>query len=162
MMNQELWATYSVNDHLNPRALAADILMFDRLVFPVPENGSIPENSGAPNTPGPVEWTRNPEEWKRWQDMQWDPDGQSRLLKLLEPVVRKVSWDKSHREKWRAEAANQAIQDLHDHAFISSRTVLTRDLPSYVTGVAAVGPAYRTVDDIDRELSIKYAEGRTQ
>ena len=36
-MSQELWATYSVKDHCTPRTLAADILLFDRLVFPVPE-----------------------------------------------------------------------------------------------------------------------------
>ena len=70
-MSQELWATYSVKDHLQPRALAADIMLFDRLVFPVPENAGFPANSGPPDTPGPVEWTRNPVEWARWQVRGW-------------------------------------------------------------------------------------------
>ena len=45
---------------------------------------------------------------------------------------------------------------------MATRTVLTRDLPAYVTGVAAVGPAYRTVEEIQRELGIRDARGQTQ
>lgn len=160
-MSQELWATYSVKDHQEPRALAADILLFDRLVFPVPENARFSENSGPPTSTGAVEWTPNPDEWARWEGEKWDPEGQRRLLMLLEPVVRKLPWDGSHQEQWRAEAAQLAAQGLPDYAFVATRTVLTRDLPAYVTGVAAVGPAYRTVEDIERELSIKDARGRT-
>src|SRR5438876_6246524 len=151
-MNQELWATYSVKDHLQPRALAADIMLFDRLVFPVPEDACFPENSGPPNISGPVAWKKNRDEWKRWQGEGWDPERQHRLLELLEPVTRKLSWDSAHREQWRGENAKLAAEGLPDYAFVATRTVLTRDLPAYVTGVAAVGPAYRTVEEIQREL----------
>ncbi len=90
-MSHELWATYSVNDHLTPRRLAADIMLFDRLVFPVPETAKIP---GRPDQPGPVEWTIDPAEWKRWEEAKpsWKPAAQQELLKLLAPVVRKVPW----------------------------------------------------------------------
>lgn len=163
-MSEELWATYSVKDHLQPRALAADILLFDRLVFPVPENARFPENSGPPDRPGEVEWTPNPAEWARWKekDKNWDPDGQHRLLELLKPVIRKVPWDKSHQEQWRTDATDLAVQGIPDYAFVATRTVLTRDLPAYVTGVAAVGPMYRTVEDLERELQIRDTAGRTQ
>jgi len=50
-MSQELWATYSVKDHRTPRALAADIILFDRLVFPAPE---IARPQGPEHEPGPV------------------------------------------------------------------------------------------------------------
>jgi hypothetical protein len=40
-MSQELWETYSVKDHRQPRLLAADIMLFDRLVFPVPETAEV-------------------------------------------------------------------------------------------------------------------------
>src|SRR5687767_284591 len=130
-MSQELWATYSVKDHLEPRALAADILLFDRLVFPVPEEARFPENSGSPIDRGPVEWTRNPAEWARWQepDKNWDPDSQYQLLELLKPVIRKVPWDSAHHEQWRTESASLAAQGLPDFAFVATRTILTRDLP---------------------------------
>ena len=155
-MSQELWATYSVKDHLGPRALAADIL-FDRLVFPVPENACFPEGSGSPDTLGPVQWTRNEPEWARWKSEGWDPDGQFQLLKSLEPVVRKVPWNEQRNAQLRAEAAKLTVQELPEYAFIATRTVLTRDLPAHVTGVAAVGPSFRTVTDMERQLGIRGA-----
>lgn len=152
-MSDELWATYSVKDHLNARALAADIMLFDRLVFPVPEKGQI---RGRPDKPGPVEWTENPEEWKRWVQKGWDPDHQKELLELLRPVIRMVEWDSAAPDhlQYRSEAAKLAAHDLPDYAFHATRTVLTRDLPAYVTGVAGLGPAYRTVEEIERGLGI--------
>jgi hypothetical protein len=161
-MSKELWATYSVKDHLQPRALAADVMLFDRLVFPVPEDARFPENSGLPNGTGPVDWTSNPVEWARWQREQWDPDRQHELLEILNPVSRKVSWDPAHQRQWRGEAATLAAKDLPDWSFVATRTVLTRDLPSYVTGVAAMGPSYRSVDEIERELGIREVDRRTQ
>jgi hypothetical protein len=158
-MSRELWATYSVMDHLEPRALAADIMLFDRLVFPVPENARFPENSN-PIEVGPVEWKPNPDEWARWEHEGWDPEAQSKLLGLLEKVSRKVSWDTSHRDQWRTEAAELASQHIPDYAFHATRSVITRDLPAYVEGVAAVGPAYRTVEQMERELGIKDAQGQ--
>jgi hypothetical protein len=159
-MSQELWATYSVMDHLKPRPLAADVLLFDQLVFPVPEKASFPEGSAPANEPGAIEWTPDPEEWRRWGKEEWDPEGQKRLLDWLRPVVRKVSWDETCQEQWRAESARLAVQQLPGHAFVATRTVLTRDLPAYVTGVAAVGPSYRTIEEIQREMSIRDAAGR--
>jgi hypothetical protein len=63
-MGHELWATYSVRDHCTPRALATDIMLFDRLVFPVPETAGI---KGNPVKRGRVMRERNPAEWERWQ-----------------------------------------------------------------------------------------------
>ncbi len=155
-MSCELWATYSVKDHLEPRALAADIMLFDRLVFPVPEYARFPENSGPPDVKGPVEWKRNSAEWTRWRGKGWDPDGQRRLLGLLQPVIRKLPWDSEgpQDDQYRSESAKLAAQGLPDYAFVATRTMLTRDLPAYVTGVAALGPAYRTVAEVERELGV--------
>src|SRR5215813_11010710 len=123
-MSHELWATYSVKDHFEPRTLAADIMLFDRLVFPVPEIGEFPENSGSPADPGPVGWKRNQEEWPRWEKEGWDPAGQKRLLDLLEPVSRKVSGDSKGQkhDQYRAEAAKLAKQELPDYAFHATRS----------------------------------------
>jgi hypothetical protein len=155
-MSLELWATYSVKDHLEPRALAADIMLFDRLVFPVPENGVFPENSGSPIALGPVEWQKNPTEWKRWKKNGWDPAAQKRLLSLLQPVIRKVSWGETDPKysHYRSQTQKFAALGLPDHAFVATRTVLTRDLPAYVTGIAALGPAYRSIEEIESELGI--------
>lgn len=151
-MSEEVWATYSVTDHLNPRALAADIMLFDRLVFPVPQTAEIKFEQTAPDGRGPVVWSRNPQEWERWKS--WNPDAQESLLELLAPVVRKVSWDTAHQEAWRKEFAARAESDLPEYAFVATRTVLTRDLPAYVTGVEAMGPAYRSVEQMRKELQL--------
>jgi hypothetical protein len=163
-MSKELWATYSVKDHLEPRALAADILLFDRLVFPVPESPRFPENSAPPDRPGEIEWTPDPAEWARWKekDNNWDPDAQHRLLELLKPVIRKVSWDDRREKQWHKDAADLAAEGVPDYAFVATRTALTRDLPAHVEGVAALGPMYRTVGDAERELRIRDTSVPTQ
>ena len=127
-MSQELWATYSVDDHLNPRALATDMMLFDRLVFPVPET---PQNTGNLER-GPVEWKRNPAEWARWTAKGWDPDGQKQLLDLLQldpkqSVVRKVPWGRGspvydQYDQYRSEAAKVAAEGLPDYAFVATPT----------------------------------------
>jgi hypothetical protein len=82
-----------------------------------------------------------------------------------------VPWDEPHREQWREEqlrhsrareAAHIIGQHLPNYAFVATRTVLTRDLPAYVTGVAAVGPMYPSVKDMERELGIRSSAGQTQ
>jgi hypothetical protein len=158
-MSQQLWATYSVRDHRKPRSLAADIMLFDRLVFPVPEFGRV---EGDPTEVGPVEWDKNVAEWKRWEEADWDPAGQARVLGWLAPVIRKLPWNSEgpRYQTYREESARLAAQHLPDYAFHATRTVLTRDLPAYVTGVAAVGPAYRSVREIERDLKVKSASAR--
>ena len=54
-MSREVWSTYSVKDHLYPRNFPADVMMFDRLVFPVPEVGSFPAGE-VYETSTPMEW----------------------------------------------------------------------------------------------------------
>jgi hypothetical protein len=139
-MGRELWATYSVKDHLDPMALAADIMMFDRLVFPVPEAG----------------------DWARWEKNGWDPTGQAQLLDVLRPVVRKVTWKTSgsRYDLYRAEAAKLAAQRVSDSAYTATRMSLLPDLPAYVTGVAAIGPVFRKIEDIERELGMTSSDGR--
>lgn len=161
-MSKELWATYSVKDHLQARTFAADVMLFDRLVFPVPEQGSFPPDSGCPDELGPVAWSRNADEWARWEAQGWNPERQERFLELLKPVIRKVPWDSERDKLWREEAAKLATQQLPDYAFVATRTILTRDLPAYVEGVAALGPVYRNMEDIERELGFKEKGGSTR
>lgn len=54
-------------------------------------------------------------------------------------------------DQYRVEAARLAAEGLPDYAFAATRSVLTRDLPAYVDGVAALGPAYRTFEEFERE-----------
>jgi hypothetical protein len=156
-MSREVWATYSVKDHLHRRALAADVMLYDRLVFPVPQTPDLQYDKAGPTQHGPVTWSRNPVEWKRWEEETWDPLAQESLLKLLEPIVRKVPWDAAHQKAWRKEVTDEATKHLPGYAFEATKTVLTRDLPAYVTGVNAMGPTYRSVEQLEKELGISAA-----
>jgi hypothetical protein len=159
-MSREVWATYSVKDHLDPRALAADIMLFDRLVFPVPLNAEMRFDLADPTQPVPVNWSPNPAEWARWEHEDWQPKLQESVLALIDPVLRKVPWDGSHQEQWRQEYAKATADHLPGYAFAATRTVLTHDLPAYVTGVDAMGPAYRSVEQLEQELGVSRDGGR--
>jgi hypothetical protein len=158
-MSREVWATYSVKDHFDRRSLAADVMLYDRLVFPVPQTPDLQYDKADPTQHGPVAWSRNPVEWKRWEEKKWDPEAQESLLKLIEPVVRKVPWAPLE-EEYRKEVTNEAGKHLPGYAFEATKTVLTRDLPAYVTGVNAMGPTYRSVEQLEKELGVSAAGRR--
>jgi hypothetical protein len=153
-MGRQVWATYSVKDHVDRRSLAADIMLYDRLVFPVPQTPDLQYDKADPIQHEQVIWSRNPVEWARWEEKNWDPEAQESLLKLIEPVVRKVPWDDPRQQEWHKEVTEVAGMHLPGYAFEATKTVLTRDLPAYVTGVNAMGPAYRTVKQLEQELGV--------
>ena len=41
---RERWGTYSVRDHLSDAPYVSDVLLFDRLVIPVPDNPMAKED----------------------------------------------------------------------------------------------------------------------
>jgi hypothetical protein len=61
-MPVERWGALSVKDHLDTQALVADLLMYDRLVFPV--------------------FSRHGER-TRWRGEKWDPELQEQLIEDL-------------------------------------------------------------------------------
>ncbi|HEY4941628.1 MAG TPA: hypothetical protein VII56_09370 [Rhizomicrobium sp.] len=128
-------------------------MLFDRLVFPVPETGKFPQDSGPPDAQGPVAWNAEPTEWARWEQKKWDPAAQSEILDLLGPLARRVPWQSAGEkgDPYRAEATRLAAQGIPDYAFVATRTLLTRDLPASVEGVAAMGPSYSSYAEFERE-----------
>lgn len=136
-MSRELWGTYSVRDHLRPRAFVADVMLFDRVVLPVPPQGSA-------------------EEWRRWEREGWAPERQAEMLEVLGPVATAVPWDADHRERWseRMAEASDVAQRVPDQAFKTTGEVLTAGLPRHVTGVEAVGAVYASVEDLETNLGV--------
>jgi hypothetical protein len=131
-------------------------MLFDRLVFPVPEKAEV---DGDPTERGPIKRERNETEWERWTQNGWNPASQAQVLGWLDPVIRRLPWENkgAFYDEYRTEAAKLAATGLPDYAFTATRTVLTRDLPAYVTGVAAIGPSFRGVREIEREFGIHKA-----
>src|SRR5690348_14633601 len=83
MSNEELlrprWGTFSVIDHKSPSALIPEILLYDRLVFPVPTEADRP----------------------RWVANGWAPDLLDVRLKELNGLVHPMSWTEALREEWK-------------------------------------------------------------
>ncbi len=74
-MKIQQWGTYSVRDHLRPRAFVADVLLFDKLVIPRPPTDKeiAVENRGDQAEVHVDCWHRR----------KWDPRRQRQLLDVL-------------------------------------------------------------------------------
>jgi hypothetical protein len=77
-MPRRLWGCYSVADHTEPRAFVADLLLYDRLVIPVPTD----DDRG------------------RWEHMGWNPDRLDRLLEVLGPLAERIVWSEELRNRF--------------------------------------------------------------
>ena len=68
-MAAEVWGTFSVRDHCRPNAFAREVLLFDRLVLPVPANEAERARWRKPNDAKPKE--------------TWNPDRLDQLRHIL-------------------------------------------------------------------------------
>lgn len=95
-MTQQLWGCYAVNEHLRKRAFVADVLLFERLVIPVP-----PEDDPKALLP-----------WKRW-----DGHKQKKLLEILGGIAYPVPWSTRLRDRFAATwSALYAAQEVDAQA----------------------------------------------
>jgi hypothetical protein len=134
-MAKQVWGTFSVKDHLNPGAFVTEVMLYDRLVLPVPPDDG---------------------ERARWEKNGWDPARLDVLLGILGERVVRVKWDDRRRAAWRSrfEAGGVVAQETPDYAFATSRTELTEGLPPHVTGVQAV-PSYSSLEEAQTELGLR-------
>jgi hypothetical protein len=84
-MARKRFATFSVADHLDVRALAADVLLFDQLAIPYPAG---------------------PKDWDYWVKKEWDPKLLEYCLVELEDLALPIAWGKEERDKFRANIQN--------------------------------------------------------
>jgi hypothetical protein len=134
-MGRQVWGTFSVKDHCSPRAFIADVMLYDRLVIPVPPDDA---------------------ERQRWEHEGWDPARLDRLLTVLGERAYQVAWNADRRAKWRTryEAGSQLAQATGDWAFAATRTELTAGLPRDITGIEAV-TAYQSLEDLTADLKLR-------
>jgi hypothetical protein len=134
----EVWGTFSVDDHTRGRAFVNDVLLYDRLVLPVPPKDE-------------------PAEWDRWTSQGWDPERQRDLREILRQadLVREVEWNQRRRAEWRSrhDASSGAASEV-GWAMAGTRTELTQGLPRYVRAVESV-TAYSSVEEVERELGVQ-------
>jgi hypothetical protein len=130
-MSIELWGTFSVRDHLEPRAFVADVLLYDRIVVP-----TLPEGDD------PASW---PEDWGLAR--------QRLLLEELGELAVSVPWTKTRREAWQrrfdADTASERAAAKSEVA-----TWVQQDAAFGATRMLLADYANRDVDDaIVRKLT---------
>jgi hypothetical protein len=139
-MSAEIWAAYSVRDHLSKNAFLADVVMYDHLVVPVPPPGDTTE-------------------WDRWEEEKnsWNPERQRELLDALEPVVTEVPWTDWRRAAWEREFFKSRVQTSvgfnKSLAFELTAAGLFDVVPAMAKPVVATTP-FTALDDLARELQI--------
>jgi len=146
---QQIWGTFSVMDHMRPGAFLSQVVMYDRLLIPVPPDPDRAE------TPEDLKFAV--EQQKRWRK-NWDPERQEKLLEILtEEIAVPVEWNRWRHEIWAAEyekskpkAAQQFSEIL---AGWKTGETLLQDVPAMAKGAVAVSP-YDSLNDLERELGI--------
>ena len=78
-MARKRWATFSVADHLDLRSLVPDVLLFDRLVFPYPEDAK---------------------QEIHWAGKGWNPEKLNYCLLALEELAYPVAWGKTQEKEF--------------------------------------------------------------
>jgi hypothetical protein len=143
---RELWGTFSVRDHLEERPFVADLMLYDRLVLPVPADQK---------------------EWERWEGENWEPARQRRLLGVLdrlgakEQLTLQIPWDEHRRRTfrdnvWAAQAAGMEVVD--GYAFTAGQLLRDADLKRAQEAEAVkprVVAAYTSRQALEREIVIE-------
>ena len=130
----EVWGTYSVRDHLAAQPWVADVLLYDRLVIPVPPREGTAEHKA---------------EWQRWEAAGWQPGVQQELTQILGDRAVCVPWDASMqafwRDLWEKERVASFLTGESRNPYLSTGSILVQmKRPSHVRAINAVA-TYRTL-----------------
>ncbi|MCB1701097.1 MAG: hypothetical protein H6985_04665 [Pseudomonadales bacterium] len=79
-MSLERWGSLSVCDHIDSNTLVANVLLYDRLVFPV------------------FTEAEDRDEHEYWRDHGWDPDLQEKRIAQLDDLAVRKPWNKQRRD----------------------------------------------------------------
>ncbi|WP_158230741.1 hypothetical protein [Frankia sp. CcI49] len=141
----EVWGTFAVNDHCRSDAFLREVLLFDRVVVPVPASAAERDRWRHPNPNDP--------------DESWDPDRLESVLAVLgtqrQPtgdgaeLVWESPWDPG---RWQAGRSRLDVATTITgiDAFYGTRLVLALgdDLPRAVEAVAAYPSERSCYDDL--------------
>lgn len=122
-MGHQVWGVYSVQDHKSPHAFVADVMVYDRLVLPVP--------------PGPS-WPESAQEWARWRSEGWEPDAQADIIRQLGNRAYPVPWGTQQRQQWEVAWSAARASEEAASPYRATGGVLMAGLPPHVTGMNAV------------------------
>ena len=134
-MTRERWGTFSVIDHLNASAFVPEIILYDRLVIPVPFND---------------------EDKSRWANNGWQPDLLDERLEALGDIAIQARWDENLQKEFSARMqavkydAADAVNEVKEALpYQLTRRILAQQpltLPEGVTHAVVVA-AYQSEKD---------------
>jgi hypothetical protein len=90
---REVWGTFSVKDHVRERTFVDELMLYDRLVIPVPPRG-------------------NDKELQRWEGNDWQPARLLECLRRLEDLAVPVKWDEPQQAQYEEDDRLQAARQL--------------------------------------------------
>jgi hypothetical protein len=141
------WATFSVRAHRELRALAADILLYDRLILPRPADA---------------------DEYDRFVRAGWDPELQEAVERQAADSVYSVMWSPSLREEWAGQWRRMtAAGKPADAAFGATPLVMAQTEQGWEEIMAALAPdtppeqrpilmpAFQSAKEAQAELALK-------
>ena len=140
-MSQERWGAFSVKDHIDAAALAADVLLYDKLRLPVPDNAK---------------------EVERWERMGWKPGLQRERLDVLGDLAEPIQWDENRQQIWAQEMQRLQQKGLKVNGFQVTGMVLAGELnlvPAYQS-LAAFRADYPEETDLDQEAQTAFLMGQ--
>src|SRR5262245_17932206 len=164
-MGTEIWGTFSVKDHCRPNAFVREVLLFDRLVLPVPIDDQERARWRRPNENDPRE-TWNPERLDALrqilgsQDLVAQPPPERGWLRRIlryrrhSPPPPSLTWDSPwDQQRWQFERSRvrTAKTITNCDAFWSTRQILAmgKDLPGVIEAVAAFPSAERCREELN-------------
>jgi hypothetical protein len=141
------WATFSVRAHSQLRALAADILLDDRVILPRPAD---------------------PDEYTRFVEAGWDPELQEAVERQAADSVYSVMWSATLREEWAAQWRRMTAAGKPDEApFGATPLVMAQTERGREEIMAALAtdtpleqrpillPAFQSAEEAQAELSLQ-------
>jgi len=145
----QIWGTFSVMDHMRPGAFLSQVVMYDRLLIPVPPDPDRAET--------PEDRKFAVEQQERWRK-NWAPTRQAKLLEILtEDIAVPVEWNRRRHKMWAAEyeksKRDAAVQFSEVLAGWKTGETLLQEVPAMAQGAIAVSP-YDSLEDLKRELGI--------
>lgn len=145
-MALERWGSLSTADHVDTAALVANVLLYDRLVFPV--------------------MTEQPDrdEGFVWRQRGWDPDLQQQRIELLGPLAIPKPWTYEMRQRLRSRVEQLAAEQRDAAAYLDpmfTREVLAQDAPPLPAGVfgAQIIPAWNSLEGLRQEGGLSDSAG---
>jgi hypothetical protein len=121
----EIWGTCSVIDHQHPGAFVAEVLLYDKLLIPVP-----------PTVKDGISADEAASEWDRWS-VAWNPDRQRRILEILGDRAEPIPWTAERQAEWKS-SMEQLVSDARRDGYFGTGTVLQRFAPAMARSVVAV------------------------